>query len=351
MTTQQVTLEAIVLNGARDRGNDGTFESENIRTLTGIDDLFGYRFALEFKLPSLPTGATITSANLTFRPVNPRKTKEILAGYVGDGLFELSDVTAGTDITSFLASDPITLNVTDFVANSVATSNSHIAGFNVRSDTSNTSVTTSWGSLNSSRSSFLTIEYTVPNSNPSAKDDTFAIKKNETVTLNVLKNDSDPNSDPLTITGVGNLDPAIGSLSLADNNTTIIFDPNDVFSGTTSFSYNISDGKGGSSTANVTVSVGTVQNGGNGIDTLLGNEGNDVLSGGNGIDTLLGNGGSDTLSGGNGDDLLNGGAGNDYLTGGKWCRPLCNSPWRGYRYNYRFQSRYRFDCSLRGIRL
>ena len=124
----------------------------------------------------------------------------------------------------------------------------------------------------------------VLNQPPDAQDDTFAIKKNETVTLNVLGNDTDPNSDPLTITGVSSLDASIGSLT--NNGTSILFDPNDAFSGTASFSYTISDGKGGSDTATVTVAVGGQQSGGNGRDTLTGNNGNDLLDGGNGDDIL-----------------------------------------------------------------
>uniref|UniRef100_A0A2P1CZF8 Putative phosphodiesterase n=1 Tax=Phormidium sp. LP904e TaxID=2027342 RepID=A0A2P1CZF8_9CYAN len=62
--------------------------------------------------------------------------------------------------------------------------------------------------------------------------------------------------------------------------------------------------------------VGLTLNGGNGKDTLIGNDGDDNLNGGNGQDVLFGNGGNDTLLGGNGDDLLNAGAGNDLLNGG-----------------------------------
>lgn len=154
----------------------------------------------------------------------------------------------------------------------------------------------------------------VVNQAPNAQDDIFAIKKNETVTLNVLGNDTDPNSDALTITGVSSLDASIGSLT--NNGTSISFNPNDAFSGTASFSYTISDGKGGTDTATVTVAVGTQQYGGNGRDTLTGNNGNDLLDGGNGDDILYGGAGNDTLTGGNGSDRLYGGSGNDLLTGG-----------------------------------
>ncbi|MCC3430206.1 MAG: hypothetical protein JGK08_09090, partial [Microcoleus sp. PH2017_04_SCI_O_A] len=56
--------------------------------------------------------------------------------------------------------------------------------------------------------------------------------------------------------------------------------------------------------------------GGNGIDTLLGDAGNDDIQGMKGNDILYGNDDNDQLSGGGGDDLLYGGNGNDVLTGG-----------------------------------
>jgi Ca2+-binding RTX toxin-like protein len=53
-----------------------------------------------------------------------------------------------------------------------------------------------------------------------------------------------------------------------------------------------------------------------GNDSLSGGEGNDFLSGDDGDDTLRGNGGSDTLLGGDGQDWLYGGTGKDVLIGG-----------------------------------
>lgn len=70
---------------------------------------------------------------------------------------------------------------------------------------------------------------------------------------------------------------------------------------------------------------GTVQQAGDGGETLRGGAGDDLLTGGASADTLLGgpgndvmvaNGAGDTLNGGEGDDVLIGGPGDDVLIGG-----------------------------------
>ncbi|MBD3792429.1 MAG: hypothetical protein IE918_09890 [Campylobacterales bacterium] len=61
---------------------------------------------------------------------------------------------------------------------------------------------------------------------------------------------------------------------------------------------------------------GAIQEGGSGIDTLLGSNGDDRLYGYGGADILTGLGGDDLLDGGDGDDTLSGDAGADLLIGG-----------------------------------
>jgi hypothetical protein len=168
-----------------------------------------------------------------------------------------------------------------------------------------------------------TINITNPNTPPVANPDSVSATPNTPINISVntlLANDTDANGDPLTLTGVSNFTG--GTAVLNDNGTPsssaddyITFTPTTGFSGDASFDYSISDGNGGTSSATVTLAVGTVQNGGNGNDTLTGNAGNDSLNGGNGEDTLIGNAGNDTLMGGNGTDLLLGNAGDDLLYG------------------------------------
>jgi hypothetical protein len=156
---------------------------------------------------------------------------------------------------------------------------------------------------------------TPTNQPPVANTDSATTAQNTAVTLEastLLANDTDANGDSLSLTEVSNA--VNGSVTFSDGN--VIFTPSTNFTGNASFDYNISDGKGGTSTATVSVAVGTVQNGGNGPDTLTGNDGNDILIGGQGQDTLIGNAGDDTLIGGNGTDLLLGNPGDDLLYGG-----------------------------------
>ena len=153
---------------------------------------------------------------------------------------------------------------------------------------------------------------------PLAVDDSATTAFNTAVTISastLLANDTDPDSNPLSITGVSNA--TNGTVVLNDNGTAsnsaddfIVFTPTTGFSGNGSFSYTLSDGSL-TDIGNVTVAVGTNLFGGNGDDLLNGTAGNDRLDGSNGKDILIGHAGNDILNGGNGNDILTGGSGSD----------------------------------------
>lgn len=92
---------------------------------------------------------------------------------------------------------------------------------------------------------------------PVALADNATTVVNVPVTINVLANDNDPNGDTLTITSVSNF--VNGTAAVSGN--TVIFTPTAGFTGTGSFTYSISDGRGGtaSATATVTVNPGSTQ--------------------------------------------------------------------------------------------
>ncbi|CDL00028.1 conserved protein of unknown function [Magnetospirillum gryphiswaldense MSR-1 v2] len=167
---------------------------------------------------------------------------------------------------------------------------------------------------------------------------------------NLLANDSDADGDTLTIVSVG--DAEHGSVTLNPDGT-ISFVPDANYQGETSFTYTVSDGQGGTSTATVNLTVdsdGINENvsytidadigdvtgaantstdydgsgsassstvtGTSGNDSKYGGAGNDTVDGGAGNDKLYGGSGNDSVIGGSGTDTLYGGSGNDHLSDG-----------------------------------
>ncbi|QLI81006.1 retention module-containing protein [Chitinibacter fontanus] len=86
-------------------------------------------------------------------------------------------------------------------------------------------------------------------------DDGLTVKEDNTLEIpaaRLLGNDVDPDGDPLTITGVG---PAANGTIVLNADGSLTYTPNANFNGTDSFTYTVTDGKGGFSTATVTIGV------------------------------------------------------------------------------------------------
>lgn len=185
----------------------------------------------------------------------------------------------------------------------------------------------------------VTVTDVVENTAPTARADTIYVSDASTIVLPwsiFFGNDVDPEGDTLTIqsvtqlTGVNigntNLSPIPVSFNATDKTisfSTPEFLGNDDLSGNT-FSYTVSDGRGGSATATVTVRIiDTFTNSGRDFaisssetyagSFLDGHAYNDRLTGGSSNDVLYGDDGNDDLTGGAGQDRLYGGAGEDWL--------------------------------------
>jgi hypothetical protein len=98
---------------------------------------------------------------------------------------------------------------------------------------------------------------TPPNQPPVANNDSgFSTVQNNALqipTSSVLANDTDPDGDPLTVTGVSL--PTNGTVSLDSQNSIIAFTPATGYTGPAGFTYAIADGRGGTASANVALSV------------------------------------------------------------------------------------------------
>ena len=105
------------------------------------------------------------------------------------------------------------------------------------------------------------------NGSPIAVDDTYNINEDNQVTLNPLNLDSDPEGDTLSITSINNITltpgtaqsiPVPNGVVEVDSAGNIIFIPNDDFFGQVTFPYEISDGNGGTDSANQIINIASV---------------------------------------------------------------------------------------------
>jgi hypothetical protein len=90
------------------------------------------------------------------------------------------------------------------------------------------------------------------NSLPVAVNDSYSLQWNQSHTLEVLQNDTDPDGDTLSINQAA---AAFGSVSISDDGLTLLYTPAQDFIGTDTLSYGISDSNNGSASATVTVEV------------------------------------------------------------------------------------------------
>ncbi|MDF1752924.1 MAG: Ig-like domain-containing protein [Verrucomicrobiales bacterium] len=121
----------------------------------------------------------------------------------------------------------------------------------------------------SSSTAELTVTINGSEDPPEANDDTLAVAEHATVNYNLLSNDSDAESDPLTLTQINGASISVdGTATLGsgaevtlNSDGTIDYDPNDQFelslgeTAVDSFTYQISDGNGGFDTATATVTI------------------------------------------------------------------------------------------------
>jgi hypothetical protein len=197
-----------------------------------------------------------------------------------------------------------------------------------------------------------TIKVTNPNHAPVAVADTSAVVNNNSVTINVLANDKDPDTgDTLSLSGFGATAwtadcwqktgvSALGAtVTLKDGQFVYTANAN-VFDGLTgsqtkvdTFYYTVTDSHGLSSTASVSVTVsasaaappqtGSDIDGTKRDDNLVGTSKSEVIRGLAGDDKITGGAGNDTLVGGDGEDTFVFGAnfGKDVVfdfQGGHW---------------------------------
>jgi len=111
-------------------------------------------------------------------------------------------------------------------------------------------ITTHCFSSNKCNLQSVIINVNAVNDPPGATNDSVSTNEDTPVNIVVLSNDSDPDSDTLTNTGlVSGSGPSSGTVMLNGDGETFDYTPYPNFHGQDSFVYTISDGNSGTSTA------------------------------------------------------------------------------------------------------
>jgi hypothetical protein len=100
------------------------------------------------------------------------------------------------------------------------------------------------------------------NGTPLAIDDIAATDEDTSVSIPVLANDSDPDGDPLAVSAIGAA--SAGSVQLAG--ASVVYTPSANWFGVDAFTYTVTDGRGGSATATVSVTVRAVNDAPQAVD-------------------------------------------------------------------------------------
>ncbi len=162
----------------------------------------------------------------------------------------------------------------------------------------------------------------VDNRAPVAADDDLQVGRTESVVLDLLANDSDPDE--------GSELSYVPATIVTERGNTVVctadvceLRPTEGFAGPDSFTYTVTDGELTDSAdvdlvigPECTVFIGDGDSATPGDDVICGTEGDDDIDALGGDDVVYGLGGDDVIRGGPGDDLLAGGPGDDQLVPG-----------------------------------
>jgi hypothetical protein len=109
------------------------------------------------------------------------------------------------------------------------------------------------GGQDTSASVTFTITVTAVNDDPTANPDSATVRKNGSVVIFILANDSDVDGGTLTVSSF--TQPAHGAVTYSTKNKNFRYTPTRGFTGTDTFTYTVSDGQGGTATATVSIVV------------------------------------------------------------------------------------------------
>ncbi len=202
-------------------------------------------------------GASSATVTITVSPVNDLPVATPLAdrtdtdseNFTGSNAVDVSGnfSDADGDPLTFTATGlppGLTMDAAGVISGTITPSASQTGPYTV-------TITANDGNGGTASTSFV---WAVTNPGPVATNDSVTTPEETLVNIPVLANDSDPDSDPLTVTTAS---AGSGTVVIRPDGT-LDYTPNPDFTGTDTISYTISDGNGGTSTATVAVTVSPV---------------------------------------------------------------------------------------------
>ncbi|ABK18043.1 Ig-like domain-containing protein [Syntrophobacter fumaroxidans] len=249
-------------------------------TLTGTD---ADGDTLSFTVTAPPAHGTLsgTAPSLTYTPAANYNGADGFAFKVNDGKADSAAATVSITVTS--ANDAPVANAQTLSTNEDTALSITLTGTDADGDTLSFTVTTSpaHGTLSGtapnltytpaagyhgpdafefkvndgkadSAAAAVSITVNAVNHPPAAADDSASTEAGKAVDIAVLANDTDPDGDTLLVSGF--TQGANGSVSGGANGV-LVYSPNAGFSGEDGFTYTVDDGKGGSASAAVKVTV------------------------------------------------------------------------------------------------
>ncbi len=216
-----------------------------------------------------PQQCDTAAVNVSVAAVNhqPKANPDQKTMAEGSGPASIDVLANDTDPDGNGTLDPGSVEVTDGPANGAATGNpdgsiSYEPETNFNGQDTFTYRVCDGGDPALCDTATVMVDVTPVNDPPEAADDAAEARQGGSpVEISVLQNDTDGPDQGETLTITGNTQPPAGEGMVKCSTTSCTFTPNAGFSGTTRFTYTISDGNGGTDTATVTVNVSPAANG------------------------------------------------------------------------------------------
>ncbi|HEY1190028.1 MAG TPA: SdrD B-like domain-containing protein, partial [Gemmata sp.] len=232
----------------QDRGDDATDSDVSVATAGSP----GGTVSL-----SLTSGQSLVAVDAGFVPVTPNKSPAAVP--------DSAEVVPGSDVTVAVLnndSDPDAdpLTITAFTQPAGGGTPVTVSGdgkglvFTAPADFTGPAQFEYTVSDGKGGTATATVTVRGPNRDPLASPDTVTLYEDRSAWVDVRAGDTDPDADPLTVTGIGAA--KYGSAVLLWGH--VLYVPNANFNGTDTFTYTVSDGRGGSASATVTVTVNPV---------------------------------------------------------------------------------------------